>query len=174
MEVTTFATVLCCEKFTGLHTDLEQVVLWTVHRFRAWGFNHAQILAVMMGYVDMPKGLIQVGSNILDAISRGITLGNMADELDITESTHRFFGYVMSRITSLSGIYDMVTIVKTDNYPLIVSGNADAGDTIVVANVYDGVRRRLGIVCNSDRRKGVCLVPRICKLDQPICHKFLL
>lgn len=61
----------------------------------------------------------------------------------------------------------MVTIVKVvtrnHSYPLIMCGNADEGDIIVMAKVYDSSnsKRSLGIVVSkSSKRKGVCVAPK--------------
>jgi hypothetical protein len=173
----TLASVSCREKFTGSHLDLNKVVGWTAHTFRKWGFDHVEILGAMMGYVDVTEEFIQIWKYFLDAIFRNVSLENMADEMlefCLTESAYKHFGYIMSRLASLSGIYDTITIAKAGSYALIISGNADKGDEIMVVEVYDGARRRLGIVVSDSKRKGVCLLPRKCKLGGSMLRKFML
>jgi hypothetical protein len=91
------------------------------------------------------------------------------------------FGIVGNKLLSLHTIYRAVTIVKVvaqgQSYPLIVCGNADEGDVVIVTKLYDSSnsRRGLGIVISkSPKRKGVCIVPKGVSEKFVDTYKFVL
>lgn len=132
---------------------------------------------------DIPSQMFQLFSTLdlleffytgakcfIGALLRGVKSDDIAHEISQTMPIPRVierFGIIGNKLASLSVIYKMATIVKVvaqnRSYPLIVYGNANKGDVVVMPKVYDtsNSERDLGIVVSeSSKRKGVCIIPK--------------
>ncbi|KFH61790.1 hypothetical protein MVEG_12373 [Podila verticillata NRRL 6337] len=185
VQAKTFGTVACCEEYIGPLPDIEENISWTVRTFTKWGFGLTQILDAMLRYNSASEEFVSVGTHIIDALSKGASFQSICREiaqLQSVEYVYKYAGDVLAKLTWLGTIYKKVVIINvvtpTGNYPLIVCGNAEVGDTVVVTKLYDDVYRKRGlgiVVSKSSERKGVCIVPREIvgyKFDD--IHKFVV
>ncbi len=172
MKAMDFATVVSCKKFTR-NSGTGDMISWVIRGFREWGFSTLEILGVMLQYTDVPKNIAQVATVVFDAICKGKNLEDTVSEMDGTFAEDRGFMPlidVFQKALSTDGLHKTMTIIDAkmsiinQRYPLVVIGDVDVGDKIMVPQMHDFKKRNIGIVTYHFKRKGVCLVPRI-KMD---------
>ena len=106
---------------------------------------------------DMSREVFQLFSTLLfctgvicfmKTLFRGVKWDVPREAVQLFPKVIERFGIVGNKL-SLHTIYRAVTIVKVvaQSYPLIVCGNADKGDVVIVTKLYD--RRGLGIVVSK-------------------------
>jgi len=95
---------------------------------------------------------------------------------DWTEKFNDMWTYLQPATTiCMGGTIVRASTVSGEDIPLIISGDANEGDKIVLTRMYDSDNRVLGFVTSESERKGICLYE---KMDIPdvlyYSHKFLL
>ncbi|KFH61786.1 hypothetical protein MVEG_12369 [Podila verticillata NRRL 6337] len=178
-----FAKISQCEKFVGDYNKGGGFVGWMCQTFRKWGINDMDIAHCFMSFSDVPDILVEMAMVYLDSYARDAKEGVIKD-------LHEKFGkeHVDEHLSGLLNIisetknacYDLViakaTVNETgDNIALLVCGDPNVGDEVVLTRMYDTYERTLGIVCDSDRRKGICLYKKVSSDESRyVSHKFLL
>lgn len=169
MKAMEFATVVRTERHVATQS-LEEDMMWAIHAFTDWGFSGEDIFHAMMGYIGMPNDYMEIGIKFLDAISRGVDMTDIGEELlTQDDNSHKYLGDMMTKMEINSRIYKLPAAIVEVNISqinqkciLIVSGDANIGDIIALPRMHDSAKRNLGIVVSkSFRRKGVCFVPQI-------------
>lgn len=138
--------------------------------FGDWGFGYERISLVFSNYLLISKDFTETGGTFVRSIDNGASIAetfyscmikhgisNDASSLNpgLFASFIDHIGYTTNVLaTAETSIFPSVKI------PLLISGNVDVGDTILLSNVHDPTSRRLGIIVDkSCRRKGVCMLP---------------
>ena len=143
------------------------------------------IYAILLSQNNIPKEFIIATYLYICFVAGGFTsfVGdtNHSDVDAINQAYGEDISEYISRAKSaISLIYmlrDILTIAKitsgTDIYPVIVSGNANIGDLVMLTKIRNPDGRTLGIIVDeSGRRKGICVHE---KMDLPyVAHKFIL
>jgi hypothetical protein len=185
IETMKFGTVVYKDSFIGNSIDFHRFLPWIVCFFKNWGFNSFDILYSIMGYILIRRDFERACIKIIDIIAEKKSVGSdfrheMARRLSDEEYVYitQFLSNVALNVGSRK-----ITIVKTEtknagSYPLIITGTADIGDEIVVANVLDSIRS-IGIVTSNFVRKGICLAPAVAVTEEDrsklfTMRKFLL
>ncbi len=186
LEAMEFATVVATDRFVGKNRIIHNVLPWLVHSFKSWGFGSIDILFPIMGHIAIPDEVVRVGVMFIDLIAEGMSLGNTAHIMgDTLGDECRHLTHVISKFLLNVVTCKTITIVKANtknhgqSYALIVSGNVDIGDKIVVPKILDPVGRSVGVITSNFRRKGVCLTPRMMVWGEQEAtyfksHKFLM
>lgn len=172
INVVPFATVIRCERFDisgDPIADLKRFLKWVYDTFRSWGSRDADMVKAMAGYCYMPNIAIKIIGAYLCAVFGGIdsdtairqleTMFNMDPRIHIRN--------FLSDMKNVCTIYKDASIAMgaldgIDNkIILIICGNVDVGDKILLTNTHDDMDRTLGIVVSGSTRKGVYIYKRI-------------
>jgi len=186
INTTTFATVICCKKFTNSGLAESKFAGWTVRAFRNWGFDDASIACVIMGFLSTDETEAKMIKMLLDSYAANmdsVDIGNKIRAQFSPDDVQKYFASIVTNMGKICILSYATTIVKSisqtgKNFPLIICGNADIGDEIKLVKIHDEDGRTLGIVSESGKRKGVCLYKRMEMSEDIIRHytpyKFLL
>ncbi|KAG0309775.1 hypothetical protein BGZ98_008232 [Dissophora globulifera] len=169
MNAMLFGQVVRCERYSGSDDDLGECIAWTIKVLRNWGIDDSSILQVMMGYIELYQDLVETGKSILDAVARDGSMFGTIASLAVDEDEFNRMATILSRLSLNTSTYRWTTFLVQVHIPmvnqmcpLIVSGEANVGDWIVIPRVHDGGKRNLGIVVHETSiRKGTCIVPQI-------------
>jgi hypothetical protein len=192
MEVAEIGTVLRSEKYYSYRDESpEDIMRWIVSVSKNWGVSNFEIIFVILGHNAAEREPMREMVKYLDEFAEGMPLEHVAglrSALFCCGNNHERSG-IYGRSSDVCKVYDRVsnaiiaafngmmlcienlgpqyTIIKmrtasNDEYLLIVSGNADVGDKVMVPKIKDSRTKRLGIITsNYPKRKGVCLVSEI-------------
>ena len=191
MEMAEIGTVSLSEKYYSSRDDNpEDIMRWIVSVSKSWGISNFEIIFVILGHNAAERELMCEVVKYLDEFAKGMPLervGDLRSAFFCCENSHK--PGIYGRSSDVCKMYDRVsnaiiatfngmmmctknlgpqyTIIKMTSklgnaYLLIVSGNADPGDKVMVPKIKDSRTKRLGIVTSEcSRRKGVCLVSAI-------------
>ncbi|KAF9328159.1 hypothetical protein BGZ91_001121, partial [Linnemannia elongata] len=109
MKAMEFATVVRTERHVATQS-LEEDMMWAIYVFTSWGFSGEDIFHAMMGYIGMPSDYMEIGIKFLDAISRGVDMTAIGEELLTSsqdDSYHRHLGDMMTKMEINSRIYKL-------------------------------------------------------------------
>ncbi|KAG0323561.1 hypothetical protein BGZ99_002736, partial [Dissophora globulifera] len=162
-----FGNVIRIERFGESGKDLNDRIVWIIHKLRSWGFDNTMILMAMTGYVGIRLDRVRTGLEVVDALVRHGSLENLHASISMDENKVKHVHDIIATISQNTRICQASTVlvqmhVLMDNqmYPVIVSGEADVGDVIVMPRVHDFGNRTLGIVVSETSiRRGTCLMP---------------
>lgn len=184
MDVIPLGVITNCETFPTpdqrFEFDIPSFVNWIFDTFVSWGFDRDDVIYSFMGFIYISDEDDEHMAKYLDCIARDVQSDQLADELDEFTEDRRLTA--VQRLSNVLEISQNMTIAKVvsdglDEYPLVICGDANVADRVVLTKTEDGLQRILGIVCNSNRRKGICLFrPYSDELDKISSdrHKFLL
>lgn len=122
-----------------------------------WGFTSDEI-AIMLVEYNSAHPMLQKIAHMLEKSVKTGDLGFFTD-VRITSILDEMSSYAYSPLKRDATVVD-VRDGMDKRIPLIVSGNADVGDKIMLTKAYDHLGRTLGIVTSGRERKGVCLYPK--------------
>ena len=172
LNAVTFIKIYSQEKYFLPNEPYLASRKYIICKFKEWGFSYDDIAYVMVGYCG--KSIIErnIVKTYIHLISEGITseeiilhkIMKLFRDKDTTEIYNvmlfwfsRMFDNFERDITIVGG-----TILETGkNVPIIVFGNANIGDRILLLKLYDELDRNLGIVFDGIRRKGICLYEKM-------------
>ena len=167
---------------TGLKSD--KFIGWCVRTFREWKFDDDDICSAMEGFRTYPSTNRQVAKVYLDGLSKGMEWDEMGMEMarlfGANAATKNMFA-MFSIISDTNLLFRSATIVGVTSsvmakrIALIVCGDADIGDQIMLTKVADKGSRFLGII---GERKGICLygakeIYDFFRISKQISHEFL-
>jgi hypothetical protein len=177
-----FAKVSQCEKFVGDYAN-GKFIGWMCRTFRKWGVDDVDIARCFMSYSDVSDIFVEMTVMYLDNYARN-ERENMLEKMEekfgkdyMDEHLGEFLNIISE---TKNACYDLVPVKATinetgDNIALLVCGDPDVGDEVMLTKMYDTYARTLGIVCKSDKRKGICLYRKLYNdVSEYIPHKFLL
>ena len=182
VDAMTLGTVVQCEKFIPMDDNGSGFHGWSVRMFRGWGFDDDEIVDVFLDGVDTNPAIVETMKVFLDVASKGLDDDDQAIEIakrlggkDVLQNIRSVLDMNVARVASHNATVAKIRLDKDGDIPLIISGDADVGNKVKTVRLYDMSSNCLGIVCDSNKRKGVfvCMgmdVPR--ELYKP--HNFLL
>lgn len=199
MSVVDFAIVTRCEKIGRSDANPKDVVTWTFHTFKKWGFSEAhatvamiqhreityataQHLAIYLLYLSEDMDTVDIFRAMLLRDIGTLTPEDPIDEIfsahmrGWTEKSNDMWTYLHPAVTiCMGGTIVRASTISGEDIPLVISGDASEGDKIVLTRMCDSDNRVLGFVASESERKGICLYE---KMDIPdvlyYSHKFLL
>lgn len=177
MNASPFATIVCSKKL-GSDLGSRKFMGEMVHVFRAWKFNNTDIIHAIGCFHTLPKIFTEIADVILDDFIAD-TVGTNATMLcKKKENITREQIFKVESELLLSNITRDTCVVKAvlksgKFVPIIIFGDANVGDFVVIPRMKDSEGRSLGIVYNSNNRKGICIC--LCEeVEECTQHKFLL
>lgn len=157
VDVCHVADVECCEPYNGTKDDF---LHWMIRVFKEWNIFNREICPILMGYHKTESTIRDKMCGLLNKVLEN------RDKHD-TSTEPRPFGFSEATVqadTFLDNAKEQcntTTILVASNengrFPLLVSGNANIGDKIMLVPMLDYRGRTLGIVTNGHERNGVCL-----------------
>lgn len=177
-----FATVVS-RKSSKFHVYCDEFVGWCVRTFREWEFDDDIIVNTMTNFVDISDTTVQATKICLDRLANNKDYGEIGDEINamFLEDDDPYYWGEVRNILSLDDSPECSTIVKVtsnitgESLPLMIYGDADKGDEIMLVKLHSG-NKILGIVANNCfERKGICICKRVDLSDDLYTlRKFLL
>jgi hypothetical protein len=179
MDVFSLATVIRCREYGKPE---EGYVAKFFEILRNWGFDDDCIVRSLTGFVDIPHEVHETIKIALSSLDINGERDEIAEKLNkLSDNGMEYIRQAGVKIAETIPALGKLTITVVtlhearENIPVIISGNADIGDEIKLLRIYDNFGRSLGIVCNSGKRKGICVYK---KIDVPECsyasYKFTL
>lgn len=146
----------------------EEFTTWISSTFAQWGFSDENILHTVIGFVESHDAYHHAGAKFMREM-RGQNFATAFSNCYMSLDDHgaKYLEDVIIKIGLLHRIAAMITIVNVTvslletTVPLIVCGDVDIGDEILLTNFHDKAERNLGIISSGSTRKGVCLLPRV-------------
>ena len=147
--------------------NLEEFIAWTSSTFAQWGFSDKDILGTITGFVDSYDTYNYAGAKFMREMRRQNFVDAFSDcYMSLDDEGGKCVQDLIIKIGQLHRVAHMITIVNATlpslkTIPLVVWGDADVGDEILLTNFHDRAKRNLGITSSESIRKGVCLLPQI-------------
>lgn len=148
------ADVECCERYTGRGGFMS----WMLETFKRWNISNYKISYIISGYRITKDDEILMRDRLDDMLEN-------TDEFDPPKIDGNYGINAAIQHTNylrdVDRLSNTTTIVvarnENERFPLLVIGDANVGDKIMLAQVRDYYGRTLGIVTNGRERSGVCL-----------------
>jgi hypothetical protein len=177
VDGTEFGVVTSCKKFVGDPKKLDEFIPWVVHSLNELELDNATMFDAIVQYVDGLEEFMQIGIKFLETIAKNNTFYGARAEVESSLTGDDYLNCM--KFDSLLGLNvagdpTVIAAAKTilgKVYPLMICGDADIGDKVVVPKIHDTVDRNIGIVTSGCKRKGICPVPS--HESVLISHKFL-
>ncbi|KFH61744.1 hypothetical protein MVEG_12414 [Podila verticillata NRRL 6337] len=163
-----FGVVTHCNKVKS--DNKLQSVRSTINTFNDQGIKYIDMCNALVEHNTLLGEYICIGAKFLENIGKGMSIGDAIMTIANQVSTEHGLKYItpfVSQLDSLGFVHDAAAIVATNvpelgkKFPLMISGDVDVGDIIILPNIYEIDARYLGIVMSkSSKRKGICIIPR--------------
>ncbi|KAF9396176.1 hypothetical protein CPC16_004567 [Podila verticillata] len=153
VEVSRLGEVVECESYNGNEAGL---LSWICRTFKKWDINLTQALHAIIGHREVSLEHIK---HLLKKLHPKIEMKEGTDMSFADKSKE--FGVSMKAVRQVRSFYETATVVKASvngkYIPLVINGEANVGDLVVLTKMTDMYDRVLGIVVSGSSRKGVCL-----------------
>lgn len=181
LNVCTFAKITYVEKFVGKG---EALVKWCIHTFRDLGFSMDDIADVMASYIYLDDGAAEIlkiqleyVAGCLDEESLNIRSKSLVN--DNFEKNLQIARDVLSNVRTYTDVNLCKAISFGEEIPLLICGNVNVEDDIMMVRMHDDRGRSLGIVSSGSQRKSVFLYKYLEISDDDVDmyylpHKFIL
>lgn len=179
LNVCAFAKITYVEKFA----DREETLAgWCVNAFKNLGFSMDDIADVMASYIYLDDGAMQVLKMQLEYVAGYLDENTMPKSLVDADNFEKNLQTARSVLGSVKAYADL-NICKAISFgeeiPLLIYGNVDVGDDVMMARIHDDRGRSLGIVSSGHQRKSVLLYKYLEISDDDVDayylpHKFTL
>jgi hypothetical protein len=183
-----FGSISRCEIYSGHDgKEFEKVMRWIILTARSWNFSDSDIIHTMSRENRIEDGLISATVPYLNEFINGVSLDEIKRKLLPVSSIEHYrrifesggFSDIMHMMDELGdktvGILNMISAnivrstpmytiaianISNKRYLLIISGNANIEDRIIVPMLTGKFDKTFGIVVSKDsRRTGTCTIP---------------
>jgi hypothetical protein len=173
VNVVPLATIVRCERYPisgDSFVDISGFTKWVYNIFRNWKSGDDNIVRAMAGYNDMSDVAVRMAGAYLCYIYDGgvdshTAIRQIHTQFDMDPRKHiRDFTSDMMhtcRIYKEASIAMCALDELDGKIILIISGNVDIGDKILLTNTHDLLDKTLGIVASGSTRKGVFIYKKI-------------
>ncbi len=136
--------------------------------FKGWGFGYAEMSHAFSNYIVTSEEFAKVGTTFVESVDKDMNLQEtfFASASQVETDKAVMYTTLFADVLDLLGYtYNTAVAIETnipglDKFPLMISGNADIGDIILLSEIFDPIPRYFGIVIDKFRkRKGVCMIP---------------
>jgi hypothetical protein len=182
LNVCTFAKITYAKKFVGRG---EALANWCIHTFKDLGFSIDDIADVMASYIYLDDGATKVLKMQLEYVAGCLdeesvrTISKSVVNDDNYEKNLQIAGTVLSNIRTSTDVNICKAISFGEEIPLLICGNVNVGDDVMMVRMHDDRGRSLGIVSSGSQRKSVFLYKYLEISDDDVDayylpHKFML
>ena len=174
-----FAEVICCER-VGYHEKVTDFLGWICRVTSGWKLRYRDIVDIFTSFRETSDEMAEMMMVFLGGHAVGRSDETITKYMDFRvgrEFVDAYYGKMLNMFSETSSMCREATVVKAVDevghfFPLIVSGNAEIGDQIMLTRMHDKHDRTLGIVVGESRRKGVFLHRKVemSEDDISICY----
>lgn len=142
----------------------DELAVWRVCVAKDWEFDDTLAISVITGYLEIPGIKKAAETFITQRVYDEVGVDDdeaIVDNKDVMRFRNRL--YDCQYRDGTKGFYKVACIKTGKEFPLMISGNPDIGDKVMLLKgICDKHDRNLGIVMdNSFRRKGVFFYPKM-------------